>query len=411
MRQTLNDRTRGRAHITSEPEGNGKGSGNGQGTSSFSGAGIGAGAGPHVLLDEQARAAIRLPSALRRVPTEQIASVLPPSSDPQAGSLALGRVERIGKNTRLELASGRHGGLHEGDVLAMVFGNRYATNQFEGYARADGDACDLLSMGGLCGLVASKHDSMPDPTKLRLLGMLGDVDGIPLHVRDFSLPPVRERRRDGRPRMTVVCGTTMDAGKTHTVISLLLGLTRGKHPSAAIKLTGTACGRDTWKMYDAGARPALDFVDGGYASTYQTSLGELMELYDLLMGHACAAGAEHVVIEIADGLLQQETCALLSHAPFRASVDTWVLAAGDPVAAAGAVSVLAKGGICPVVISGLLTRSTLAMREAEAATGIRCMSAAELQLGALNHLLCLTVHPAAAATNSAAAPHERIAVA
>src|SRR5256886_12837202 len=34
----------------------------------------------------------------------------------------------------------------KGDLLAVVFGNRYATRQFEGYARADGEDCDLLSM-------------------------------------------------------------------------------------------------------------------------------------------------------------------------------------------------------------------------------------------------------------------------
>jgi hypothetical protein len=130
----------------------------------------------------------------------------------------LARVEKIGKNATLELANGRRCTLHEGDLLAVVFGNRYATLQFEGYARANGDCCDLLSMGGLCGLVESKHAKAPEPSKLRLLSALGDVNGSSLNLRDFALAPLTQPKR---PNVVVVCGTSMDAGKTHTVMSLI----------------------------------------------------------------------------------------------------------------------------------------------------------------------------------------------
>ena len=60
----------------------------------------------------------------------------------------------------------------------------------------------------------------------------------------------------------------MDAGKTHTASSIIAGLRRGGIPAAGIKLTGTAAGRDTWSMLDAGACAALDFIDGGHPSTY-----------------------------------------------------------------------------------------------------------------------------------------------
>src|SRR5262249_29711004 len=94
----------------------------------------------------------RIPCALRRVQRENLSCLLPVPKTPQAGDVALARLESIGKNTRFELASGRACTLHEGDRLAVVFGNRYATMQFEGYAESDGDSCDLLSMGGVCGL-------------------------------------------------------------------------------------------------------------------------------------------------------------------------------------------------------------------------------------------------------------------
>jgi hypothetical protein len=345
-------------------------------------------------LTEEIRLTLRIPYALRRVPEARLAGLLPWAAPPQEGDLALARLEQIGKNTGLELPDGRRCTLHEGDLLAVVFGNRYATEQFEGYAGADGDRCDLLSMGGLCGLAKSKHARIPEPTKLRLLGALGDADGRPLRLREFALAP---KTVAGWPRLVVVCGTAMDSGKTHTAMSLVRGLRRQGLRVASIKLTGTACGRDSWSMADAGACPALNFVDGGYASTYLCTLDQLLDLHRLLTAAALAAGAEWVVVEIADGLLQRETAALLQSSRFTQTVDAWVFATGDPLAALGGVGVLRRWGLEPAAISGLIAQSPLAMREAQAATGVPCLTARELQQGALNAQLldgrCAACHP------------------
>src|SRR5215471_9062068 len=130
---------------------------------------------------------VRIPYVLRRVPPAAFGSVVPLSGPREAGDIVLTRVEKIGKNARIELTHGRPCALHVGDLLAVVFGNRYATMQFEGYARARGDECDLLSMGGLCGVMASKHDAVPESTKLKLLGAMGGPDGRPLRLADFAL--------------------------------------------------------------------------------------------------------------------------------------------------------------------------------------------------------------------------------
>src|SRR5437867_1466866 len=148
---------------------------------------------------------IRISYALRRVPKFKFSTVLSTPLQPQAGDIALARLEKIGKNTRLELAAGRAATLHEGDKLAVVFGNRYATEQFEGYAQTDGDACDLLSMGGVCGMVKSKHADVSQPSRLRLLGAIGDMAGWPLQLRDFSLNGVSPAQTEKMPRAVTVC--------------------------------------------------------------------------------------------------------------------------------------------------------------------------------------------------------------
>jgi hypothetical protein len=330
---------------------------------------------------DEMKTRVRVSYALRWVPGQSMSTLLPCPRFPKAGDIVLARLEKIGKNTALELANGRRCTLHEGDLLAVVFGNRYATLQFEGYAQSKGDSCDLLSMGGLCGLVESKHAKAADPSKLRLLGAFGDHNGSPLNLRDFALPPLPSL---DQPQVIVVCGTSMDAGKTHTVMSLIMGLCKQGLPVAGIKLTGTATGKDTWNMLDAGACVALDFVDGGFPSTYLSTLDELLDLYNLLISRAAAEGASWVVVEIADGLLQRETAALLQHPSFVTSVDAWIFAAGDPLAAAGGVSVLRGWGIEPLAISGVVSMGSLGIKETQAATQLKCFSASELQSGALN---------------------------
>ena len=335
----------------------------------------------------------RIPLALRHVPPATLASLLPVPTTVRAGDLALARVESIGKNTRLELATGRVSNLHVGDRLAVVFGNRYASSQFEGYARTRGDACDLLSMGGVCGVCESKHDKVLEPSRLKLLGMIGDASGRPMRLQDHALPKVPMRHR---PKVVAVCGSSMDAGKTHTATKLILGLSSNERRVAAIKLTGTASGRDAWSMQDAGAEPTLDFVDGGYPSTYLCTLDELLDLYDLLLSRAAAQGAGWVVMEIADGLLQQETSALLQCKRFTETIHAWIFACGDSLAAGGGIDQMRAWGLEPAAISGVISMSPLGMREARARTGIACLTGAALERGELNETLAH--HPRARLT-------------
>jgi len=342
-------------------------------------------------MPDQLKESFRIPSALRRVQRENFATLLLPPEMPQAGDIVLARLESIGKNTRLELSSGRACALHVGDLLAVVFGNRYATMQFEGYARASGDACDLLSMGGVCGLVESKHEKVQEPSRLRLLGAIGDPDGRPLRLKDFALPTIPLR---ASPRKVVVCGSAMDVGKTYTAVSLIIGLQQQGCSVGAAKLTGTATGRDFWAMHDAGAHPIVDFVDGGYPSTYLCSLDELLKLDELLTAHAAALGASWIVMEIADGLLQKETSTLLGSPRFTRTADAWVFACADPLATVGGVKLLRGWGIEPVAVSGRVSMSPLVVREVTEGSGVPCFTAAELQGGALNERLARVGHKA-----------------
>ena len=200
----------------------------------------------------------------------------------------------------------------------------------------------------------------------------------------------------------------MDAGKTHTAMSIIMGLRKQELTVAGIKLTGTATGKDTWNMFDAGACIALDFVDGGFPSTYLSTLEELLNLYDLLISRAAAEGASWVLVEIADGLLQHETAALLQHAPFAASVAAWIFAAGDPLAAAGGIGLLRKWAIEPLAISGVVSMSPLGLKETRIGTQLPCLTASELQSGTLNARLQETASRGAGSLFATAGNREEI---
>ncbi|GHO90137.1 DUF1611 domain-containing protein [Reticulibacter mediterranei] len=333
-----------------------------------------------MILTDEIRMRMRIAYALRNVPEEKLACLLPCSAFPQPGDMVLTRLETIGKNTHLELTDGRRATLHKDDLLAVVFGNRYAPLQFEGYARMRGDRCDLLSMGGLCGLFESKHDSVAEPSRLRLLGAFGDAEGQRLTLQSFALPPPPQGPTR-YPLLIAVCGTLMDAGKTHTAMSLIIGLRRHGYRVAAIKLTGTATGTDRWTMLDAGASEVLEFLDGGWPSTYLCTVEDLLDLSHLLLSHISAHGTDCTVIEIADGLLQRETAALLQTARFTRMIDAWVLAASDPLGVVGALSLLRRWQIEPLAISGRVSMSALNRQETEAATGLPCLTAQQLQTG------------------------------
>ena len=338
---------------------------------------------------DQKYSKMRIPYALRRVPRENFVGLQDVAEHPAPGDIVLASVEKIAKNSALEINDGRRATLHQGDIIAAVFGNRYATLQFEGLARRNGMACDLLSMGGLCGQVQSRHSKVAEPTRLKLLGAITDVNGRPLKMGDHYLmtPPVQEW-----PHIIVVCGSSMDAGKTHTAMSIIKGLSNSGKNVAGIKLTGTATGKDTWNMLDAGAGVALDFVDGGYPSTYLCGHDDLVGLHRLLLNHAAAQSANYAVIEIADGLLQRETSMLLQSSIFTNTVDSWVFAGGDPMSAESGIRMMRGWGIEPMAVSGALTMSSLNIREVEDATGLKCWKAEELQAGALNALFDETIH-------------------
>lgn len=304
--------------------------------------------------------------------------ILRDGAEPRAGDLVLARVDAIGHHSALQLPSGRRRVLFAGDEIVVAYGNRYAPNQFEAIVPKTLGPCHLVAGGGVAGKALSWHTRVArGPTQITPVGLLSKPDGGIANLRDCALPPL-DRVPAPQPITVAVAGTAMDSGKTQTAAYLVRGLKLAGLRVGYAKITGTGSGGDTWLLRDAGARPVLDFTDAGHASTYLVPPEEIERVFVTLVAHLALAGVDAVVLEIADGVLQVETAALLASAAFREIVGGVLFAASDAMGAVAGESWLRSHGLPIVALGGVLTASPLQRDESAKATGLPVYSRQDL---------------------------------
>lgn len=305
------------------------------------------------------------------------AALTGPDVRPSHGDLVLATVTELGQHRMLELGTSRRATLYPGDEIVVAYGARYAPDQFEAELPDDLGVCELVAAGGCAARTLSRHASKKPATVIAPVGLLTTAAGRVLNVADGALPtPTVSIAR--RTPTVLVAGTSMNSGKTTTVASLVHGLSRTGLRVGACKITGTGAGGDRNLFADAGAAEVLDFTDLGLVSTYRHPLPRLAQVATDMHDHLRACGVDVIVMEIADGILQAETCALLGHPALTERVDGAVFAAAD---ATGALLGVARMGACGQrvrAVSGLLTASPLAMREAQAGLDVPLYTSPDL---------------------------------
>lgn len=331
-------------------------------------------------IDRPASVAARMAAAkraytVRNVPLAQ-AAALSCDARPAPGDVVLASVVQLGQHQHLEDGTGRRARLWAGDEIVVAFANRYAPDQFEAYVPLDLRPCHLVAGGGVASQVANRHAQMRPATAIKPIGIALDARGDKLNLRRFAPAPLPAPAH--RPLVIAAVGGSMNTGKTTTACGLVRGLRAAGLRVAAAKVTGTGSGGDRWAVADAGAIAVLDFTDFGYASTFGLASGEIEAILTQAVAHHAQTGAEAVVIEIADGVLQQETAALLASARFGQIVDTVVYAAESAMSASAGVTWLESRGVNVAAVSGLLTCSPLATREAAAALSVPVLRLDEL---------------------------------
>ena len=291
-----------------------------------------------------------------------------------AGDLLLCEITEVNQHKSIQLANQRVAGSYKGDMIVACVGDRYAPDQFEGESTVGIESADLLAAGGVVGRMVQAHDNMKLPTTVRPHGLLLDSAGEVMNIARYSLPmkPI-----PGHITVLGVVGASMNSGKTTAAVGLAHGLARAGYNVAGAKVTGTGAFGDFNAMEDAGV-PVLDFTDAGMPTTYQMPLERIEDGFNTLVGTLAARGADIVVVEIADGVFQKETAQLLRQSRVKDRCDGVMFAAPDALSSVGGTRHLEELGIRPFAVSGMVTRSPLATREAVSAAGVPHLSRQEL---------------------------------
>lgn len=286
---------------------------------------------------------------------------------PRSGDVVIARVTKVGNHTRIETPSSRKAILFTGAIVMVAYGNRYAADQFLAYVPDTLDRTSLVAAGGVAGRVVAAHSRVGSPTEIEPIGLLARDSGV-VNLNDvapYVNTPVTETvQRTARPEVIGVLGTSMNSGKSTVMANLINGLTTSGRTVTAGKITGTGAGNDPMIYHDAGAVKVLDFTDFGYPTTFQLDMQAVLSLTINLVAQLTEADTDVVVVEIADGIFQEETAKLLRDPIFHSTIDQVLFAATDALGARSGVQELVSVGLTVAATSGVLTSSPLAIREA-----------------------------------------------
>lgn len=334
-----------------------------------------------------------IPSAAYTVESKHLKFYRPLKSLPEIGDVIYGVVNRIGLHNELENKSGRIHQIQDGVKAIFVFGNRYAPDFYEGLIPTQAtEEVDLLARSGVIGIVKSKNSRVLDPTKIKILGQVCDENGNKINTRFFSLiKPKSSTKKYPRSKLILVCGTSMNSGKSMAAVACCWSLTTLGYVVRASKITGVASLKDILYMNDAGASPYADFSFLGYPSTYLISEAEVLDIFNKLDLKYANNKENYWVVEIADGINQRETAMLLKSLVVQSRIHKLIFCAADAFGAIGGLKVLKeKFGLTPDAISGICSSSPLHIKELNEYTDIPVFNSMNIQLPQIKEILIYT---------------------
>lgn len=332
-----------------------------------------------------------LPSAAFTIKERQVKCYDSFDKPPVAGDVVYGTISRIGQHSSLENVSGRIHKIHNGSRAIFVFGNRYAPDYYEGLVPKQwpDQEVDLIARSGVIGKVIAKNSLIKDPTRVKLLGYVCQEDDTVLNTRNFPLiAPQKTVKKTPRARMILVCGTSMNSGKSMAAVACCWALTTMGHTVRASKVTGTASLKDILHMNDAGAHPYADFTYLGYPSTYLLAQEELLAIFSRLDLKYANNPKNFWVVEFADGIIQRETAMLLNSPEVTSRINKLIFCATDAFGAIGGLHILKERfDLVPDALSGVCSSSPLHLRELAEFTDIPVFNSGNPDLKLLANVL------------------------
>lgn len=299
---------------------------------------------------------------------------VPEDYKPTPGDLALFKISRIGKHNSIITNTNKKMRIYAGDLFVGIFGNRYATDAYEGEVRGL-KHLSILTAGGMVGTVRSRHKSIRRSTKASFVGFLKDDAGQIINLKHLKF--LNSESTDVQfENQIIIVGSGMNSGKTTVCRRLIRSLSENGFKVAACKLTGSVSNRDQDEMISALAAYTTDFSDYGFPSTYLCDKQELLDLYRHMVSRIAKVKPDVTLIEIADGILQRETSMLLSDPLIQKSTKGIIITADSAPSALFAVECAGKIGYKVIGVSGAMTSSPLYIKEFENNSNVPVISSA-----------------------------------
>lgn len=333
---------------------------------------------------------IAVPSAAFTVKSGVLKHYVHIDKKPKVGDVVYGEIIRIGEHSSLENKSGRIHMVHNGSLGVFVYGNRYAPDYYEGVIPTEyTDVVDLLARSGVVGQVRTKNSLRKDPTKVKILGYVCDKSGNIINTLDYNqINPKETVKNMPRAKLILVCGTSMNSGKSMAATACCWALATLGHTVRASKITGTASLKDILNMNDAGAEHYSDFTYLGHPSTYKLEKDELLRIFNLLDLKYANNPKNYWVVEIADGIIQRETAMLLKMKEVRSRIHRFIFCASDAFGAIGGLQILKdEFKLTPHALSGICSSSPIQLKELSSYTNIEVFNSIEADLNQLSKLL------------------------
>lgn len=334
---------------------------------------------------------VRLTDIARRLPPNLIAGICRARA-PGEGDLVLAQVASKGPAGHIDLASGRSAALYGDDLIWAAVG-RYEAPLAIGCDLPTGwGEASLVGRSGIAGTVALRAPAAGEPAALRLLGLAVDSQGEAVTLARLGLP-LTDAPRPLNTVAVVSCARGSHAGGVATAV--VRGFCRMGLRTAVAKPIGVIDAAERWDFIDAGASEALDLVDAGHLSAAGMSGAALYTLSRRMLGRLGATGITAGVLRVAGGLAVCEVEALLGTPGIENLADGVVLTAADALSAIEGARRLRELGLPLIAVSGAITKSPLASREASENLDCPVLSPADLaQPATLQRLLSMTLRRA-----------------
>lgn len=297
-----------------------------------------------------------------------------PLSKPEPGDLGLFRVKKISHHKKLITKNNKKLRLYENDLIVGVFGNRYATDGFEGRV-GKLDKLSMLTGAGMVGTARYRHKSIKKSTKLSFVGILKDKNGNKINLKKLNFH--KSIPKQIPKNLILVVGSGMNSGKTTTASKLINGLSNDGKKIAACKLTGSVSNRDINELTAASADFIIDFSDYGFPSTYLCEQIELIELFQTMLSDIEKTSPDVIVMEIADGVLQRETKMILTDKKIKKWIKGVVLTAESAPSALFSTQQLLEWDHNLIAVSGAITSSPLSSNEFTQNSDIKLISSVD----------------------------------